>query len=614
VDGLYFQAATPPVRSDPARADIACFIGFVACRQSGSAQRARLDQALRELGWSPREVPAGQPPLPVDARVLPERVRPSGNSPDAFAVWLERLGWRPAANAIAAADLFRRAAAALVGEALVEWWVENAWLSPLAGRNAADVLELVDVPVPIDTWDAFDGLFAWDERPLVEASERVADTLLGAAVRRFFLQGGRKCYVVRVGNPWLIFTSLATRATNRERLLQTITKPVPVDRSTWRGVGHLFGLPDASYLCTPDLPELFAVDAAPIAPESETEGEERFAECATRIGPPSSRSLRAFSAPRCDRDGFLEWAAFVARIAGVLHDFCREVQFVAAVPLPVDETTLRVQPDLVKLPVAERRRSIATAVFDSREAQWQFAATIQTAFVQLVYPWLRTRESIRLPGGVEPPDATLAGVLANNALTAGAWHSAAREPLFGIIDLEPTLSNAELERELPYQGTVGARRLARGLRERISVIVPTPTGFQLLSDVTTDDDESYRPANVNRLVAAIVRAARLAGEDTVFTNNGDAVWRRLRAGLEELLLGLWGEGALTGGYASEAFEVRCDRSTMTQADLDAGRIVTRVQFNAAAPIERITVVFAMDEGGQVTLVPRQAPDAAEASA
>lgn len=604
MDGLQFQAATPPVRSDPARADIACFVGFVACRHVGLRQRAPLERALRELGWT-------GPAWPATPRVLPEQVLPSGDSPNAFSVWLERLGWRPAGNAVAAVDLFRRAAGALLGEALVEWWIENAWLAPFSGRNAADLLELVDVPVPIDTWDAFDALYAWDERPLVAGTARVADTTLGAAVRRFFLHGGRKCYVIRVGDSWSVFTDLSTRAGLRERLLRTAPAPTPVDRSTWQGVGHLFGLPDVSILCIPDLPELFAVDPGSIAPETEAEGEERFVECATRVSAPTSRSLRAFPAPRCNENGYRGWAASVTTIGRVLQRYCREVQFVAAVPLPVDEALLRSLPDVLGLPTARRRREVAVRTFAGRAAQWEHAASIQTAFVQLVYPWLQTQESMRLPGAVEAPDAMLAGLLANNALTRGAWRSVAREPVFGIVDLEPILSTADLERELLFHGADGARRLPRTVRERVSVFSPAPIGFQLLSDVTTDDDESYRPANVNRLVASIVRAARLAGEDTVLTNNGEAVWRRLRSGLEELLLGLWGEGALTGAFSSDAFEVRCDRSTMTQADLDAGRVIARVQFNAANPIERITVAFAMDEGGQVTLVPSQAQDATE---
>jgi hypothetical protein len=501
----------------------------------------------------------------------------------------------------------------LVGEALAEWWIENAWLSPFSGRSAADLLEVLDVPVPIDTWDAFDSLFAWDRRPLVEGTSRSADTALGAAVRRFFLQGGRKCYVIRVGNPWSPFTDLVTRASFRGRLLETVPMPTPVDRSTWHGVGHLFGLPDTSFLCIPDLTELFAVDAGPIAPETEAEGEERFVECATRVSPPTSRSLRAFPAPRCNEDGFRDWAAFVTRIGTLLQRHSREVQFVAAVPLPQDEALLRAHPAVAGLQPAERRRAIAARIFASRAAQWQHVGSIQTAFVQLAYPWLHTRESLRIPGALEAPDAMLVGLLANNSLTHGTWRSAALETLFGVMDVEPVLSRAELESELPYGGATGQRRVPRTLRERISIFASTPTGFHLLSDVTTDDDEAYRPASVNRLVASIVRAARLVGEDAVFTNNGEAVWRQLRSALEELLLGLWGEGALAGATSAEAFEARCDRSTMTQADLDAGRVIARLQFTAASPIERITVVFAMDEGGQVTLVSPQPEDAQEAA-
>lgn len=614
MDGLHFEATTAAARSDPARADIACFVGFVNCRQSGAALRARLEQALRDSGWAPT---GGTPDLPSSPpesrRVLPEQIAPSGDSPNAFAAWLDRLGWRPSARAVTAEDLFARAATLLLGAAVVDFWIDYAWLSPFSRRSAADLLELADVPVLIDSWDAFDALFAWEARPTV--GNRFADTTLGAAVRRFFLHGGRKCYVIRAGDCWPLFTTAATRFSLRDRVLKRTPQPTPVDRTTWHGVGHLCGLPDASFLCVPDLADLFAIDTTPLALsiDPEVDAEEHFIECGTRIAGAESFTPRAFAAPRCDAVGFAEWATFVSAIAGVLQRFCREVQFIAAVPLPVDEATLRADPQLAEIAVEDRRRAIATRIFASRDAQWDEAAKIQTAFVQLAYPWLQTRESMRLPGSVEPPDAMLAGVLANSALTSGAWRSAARLPLSGVVDLTPTLSTADLVRELPYGTEDAARRQPRTVRDRISVIAPATAGFQLLSDVTTDDDEAYRPANVNRLVAAIVRAARLAGEDIVFMNNGEAVWGRLRAALEELLRNLWSDGALAGAYPREAFDVRCDRSTMTQADLDAGRIIARVEFTAAHPVEQITVVFAMDEGGHVTLVGDQPAAAGAAS-
>jgi phage tail sheath protein FI len=68
-----------------------------------------------------------------------------------------------------------------------------------------------------------------------------------------------------------------------------------------------------------------------------------------------------------------------------------------------------------------------------------------------------------------------------------------------------------------------------------------------------------------------------------------------------LLAGLWADGALAGEFAAEAFEVRCDRSTITQSDLDAGRVICRVSFKAASPIVHVTVILAMDEGGRISL-------------
>jgi phage tail sheath protein FI len=99
-----------------------------------------------------------------------------------------------------------------------------------------------------------------------------------------------------------------------------------------------------------------------------------------------------------------------------------------------------------------------------------------------------------------------------------------------------------------------------------------------------------------------VRAARRLGEGLVFEPSGERLWALLRQDLEDLLLGLLHAGALRGRTPAEAFQVRCGRSTMTQNDIDAGRVIAEVEFDATAPIDRITVVLALNEGGQVSLV------------
>ncbi len=94
---------------------------------------------------------------------------------------------------------------------------------------------------------------------------------------------------------------------------------------------------------------------------------------------------------------------------------------------------------------------------------------------------------------------------------------------------------------------------------------------------------------MNRLVGVICRAARRLGEEVIFEPNGANLWARMQTFLPELLTGLCRLNALDGKTANDPFLVRCDRSTMTQNDLDNGRLVAEVEFNAAASIELMHV-------------------------
>ena len=74
-----------------------------------------------------------------------------------------------------------------------------------------------------------------------------------------------------------------------------------------------------------------------------------------------------------------------------------------------------------------------------------------------------------------------------------------------------------------------------------------------------------------RLMGIIIRAGRSEGQDLVFEASSEATWTRLRRRLEEFLSELWQLGAFNGATAADAFEVRCGRQTMSQADIDAAR-------------------------------------------
>jgi uncharacterized protein len=478
------------------------------------------------------------------------------------------------------------------------WLAQQGWTMP--GMRSSPLGELLDVPVPVDTWEDFDRVFAWEKRPLSPdpSDVRTATTYLGAAVRSFFAQGGRKCYLIRVGEAWPLLETAVERNANRRSRLDALIpgypfslRADPVDQQSWRGVAHCFGLRDVSFLCLPDLPDVVGQQPLPLAaPEFVSDVPEQFIECSEGEKVTPDWPVRRAGTPRCDEGGYVAWAGALRLVADMLTRYEREVQLVASVPIP--QAGSSAEDHLLRFLVDNGRGPLA------RSPQWERNG-LSSAFVQLVYPWVRTAGSDNLPEQLEGPDGVLVGLLARNALLRGAFRSAGHSSLADVYDLHPQLSREEIFTAVAADP---ARNRSHALWQRVSLFGPTPDGLRLLSDVTTSLDDNYRSANVNRLVSLIVQAARRVGQDLVFEVSGQQAWARLRRSLERLLFQLLQVGALRGRSPEEAFAVRCDRTTMTQNDIDNGRLICEIQFEAAAAIERITVVLALDEGGQVSLV------------
>lgn len=554
-----------------------------------------------------------------------------------------------------------------------DWLKSHGWLKASAKRPL-DALE--DVPIPVENWAGFTSMFDSGESPL-----NVGTDYLAAAVRSFFAQGGRRCYVVRMDDPVAPGDDALTRKKKLDLLLPGSTFR-PDDFRSWHGVGHLAGLLDVSFLSVPDLPILVASTpmAFPPPPDPPSTGPEVFVECAPiaasaaanpsiispathnfKLGVADTFTVKTFGsptpaisitgtlpqgfefidhkdgtatlsgitvsatplkliftatnsagvatqaftltviqnleAPRLSTDDYDHWADAVEKVleylvGGSLENLpsLREVQFVAAFPLPQEAA-----------PGNEKSEILAKDIHDVITTYLNESTTppvdelkpkrISSPFLQLAYPWLKTSGSHILRESLEPPDGVLVGMLARNALKRGTFVSAANSAPAEVYDLWPALPPAETR--VSSTPLTWGDNSQKPFIERISLFGFQPDGLRLLSDVTAYPGESYRPASVNRLVGVICRTARRLGEDIIFRPNGENLWLRVRRFLEQVLTSLWRLDALEGATARDAFSVRCDRGTMTQNDLDSGRLVAEVVFTAAASIELIRVTLAL---------------------
>jgi uncharacterized protein len=472
--------------------------------------------------------------------------------------------------------------------AVKDWLKLQGWVE---GPFARPVDTLTDIPIPIETYSAFTALFGE-----AGSTGSFGTDYTPAAVRSFFAQGGKRCYVVRMGGPLHPGDPTAVKAIKLQSLLPGSTFALD-DQRGWHGAGHLAGLPEVSFLAMPDLPALAAsnplgaIGQTPVVPG----GLEQFVECSNQdpgVTPPLTYGA---AAPRLTPADYAIWATAVRSVLLYLSSgTLREMLLVAAFPMPQNNSVAASGEDPSNSLTPDIHNVIASQMKEPKPGLGQTGLDvgISSAFLQLTYPWLMTNGSSALLEGLEPPDGVLTGILARNALTRGTFTSATKIVPAEVFDVSPILP-AEETNVLAVPMTWGDNSL-KPLIERVSLFGPTPSGLALLSDVTAYAGESYRPGRIHRLVAVILRASRNLGEQIVFESNGPLLWRQVQSSLRQLMTKLWQLNALDGDTIADAFSVRCDRSTMTQNDLDNGRLVALVRFNAASTIELIRVTLAVE--------------------
>ena len=475
------------------------------------------------------------------------------------------------------------------------WLNQQSWLNyngHTATYHRETAVQLRDVPIPIESWQQFEQMFQWNQRTLLEGITGVC--YLASAVHSFFAQGGRFCYVIAMGSP----LTLDAPRNERETLLASIIPGYPgvissnpFDRINWHGIGHVLGLPDVTLLSLPDLPDLVSSEQINLdidLPVIDTDSNEQFVICSVPVIPaPVDNLSQSIPAPTCDLEGYGKWANSIHQLAQFISRHRRDIQLVASIPL-ADEGSLG-SSDLLKL---MHQQGWLNNDLDS-------PSSISSSFVQLCYPWINTSQSSALAQGVEPPEGALCGLLARNAISRGAYRAVTELAQNDIKGIYPELSRAQ--RQSLYPGSADTASPKAALIERVSLFGYGTEGIDLLSDVTTSNQTAHRPANINRIITMVIRSSRHLGEEYTFETNGERLWALITQRLNALLRLLFDLGALRGKNPTDAFNVTCDRNTMTQQDLDSGRVIVQIQFNPASSIESIEVLLQMQQSAATSI-------------
>lgn len=473
---------------------------------------------------------------------------------------------------------------------------------------------LLGIPVPVESWAEFDALFDWKSRSFVAEAMNRLPCPLGLAVRQFFNQGGAKAWIIRCGDPLPLVDPALDGAGFAVRQLTALAGPIPADAdaqailpgfmarssdadpldpATWTGAAAIYAVEDAAMLLLPDLPSLVSGPAEIAEPMAEPPGPpEVFRPCAVPSGDPAPEprsALPSYRAPRLVPSEYRLWSAALAhglnllgRPRGPAHR--RDVMLVSALPMPAMLPGTPQGAEQWPLEVLTAKGNAGT---DDSPLALLDAAAIGNARLQLGYPWMATPEAAPCPEALQSPEGALAGLIARTALELGGFRSAAGRRLVTPARLVPAIPGSDIARGLAGR--------ADWLGDRLCLFAERRGAVELISDSTIAENRAWRKGGVSRLIGILLRACRHIGDEIIFEPAGPALWSRLATRVTAVLEALRALGALEGLSAADCYRVTCNETTMTPADIEAGRIRCEVVINPASPIERIVVTLALLE-------------------
>jgi Bacteriophage tail sheath protein len=202
-----------------------------------------------------------------------------------------------------------------------------------------------------------------------------------------------------------------------------------------------------------------------------------------------------------------------------------------------------------------------------------FRSPIDTTFAALYYPWVQIRDPRPGAGGAEDiaPSGFVAGVYARTDIARGVHKAPANEVLRSIRGFTQTITKREQDVLNPQN--INVLRFFPGRGNRV-------WGARVLTSNT-----SWRYVSVRRLFLMIEESIDEGTQWVVFEPNDEPLWARVRQSVTRFLTTEWRLGALQGATADEAFFVACDRSTMTQDDIDNGRLICEIGIAPVRPAE-----------------------------
>lgn len=206
------------------------------------------------------------------------------------------------------------------------------------------------------------------------------------------------------------------------------------------------------------------------------------------------------------------------------------------------------------------------------------------------FPYLMSNDP--LTGAVLqiPPSGTVAGIFAEIDTNRGVWKAPAglETTLTNVTDVVPTGQMTDQRQGVLNQAGINCIRNFPGVG---------PVVFGARTSVASNPSfQEWKYVPVRRMALFLEQTLYANLGWVVFEPNDEPLWNAIKATIEAFMLGLFRQGAFQGETPSDAFQVKCDSQTTTQADIDNGIVNIVVAFAPLKPAEFVIIQIAQLAG------------------
>lgn len=176
----------------------------------------------------------------------------------------------------------------------------------------------------------------------------------------------------------------------------------------------------------------------------------------------------------------------------------------------------------------------------------------------------------------------MAGIFCQSDRTRGVWKSPANIVI--PAGYKPNYKPTETLQGIFNSGL--AINMIRYQRDR---------GLCVMGARTLEDSDQWRYISVRRLFDSVEHDIKSMMNTLMFEMNTPPTWSKVKNAIVNYLHGLWKQGALMGSSEQDAFFVQIGKDiTMSDDDINQGKMIAKVGLAAVRPAEFIIITFSQN--------------------